>query len=885
MGDYRILAWAELVFCLLLFAIPPLGVHCAAAKPEVVTSAAAAQIQIDIRGTADPHDDYIAWSPVPATIRQAPGGTRDIAIVLTNQDVATPNHGQVNFAADAAAYKQAIDSGSDPSALKLTLPASGAAQSFVVAGRFPHFSLQDHDTIIAVHEGGATGRIIAAKTLMVRVRRNLETLTQGEMDRFLWALAALRFRKAAGGNPGESVYDFLVRMHDIGAKGYDLSDPHDLSKGYPDQEHKGAGFLPWHRAFLLELERQLQSVDPSVALPYWPIYQKPAGAHSRVFDAAFTGGNSVASDQRFYVPEPTRFAAGNPLYGWYMKDRGPLARWTLARDNPNFTKPGNLIDRDHGGSMKDKYIFAAGAIESNPHNIGHNWSGVWMSNCKISPSDPLFWPFHTYFDWLWAAWQQNYDRFATDGSDPANYWPNGTYEAGSAASKQNAKGHHLKDTMWPWDGDTTQSKDFGARRPPVVVGGKFAASTVPGLWPGADATPTPGNMIDYAGYASRADDEGVGYDSIPWSPKQALPPFPGDIASAPDALATFLDTKRSVQDRLAALKQIDLEQATAAVDKVQAVAAYTRSPTPLRIAALELLRSINTTKAVAAAIRIARVPLEPELATAVDETLKTAMFSGSSGDPASALGARLMANPVTIRILPSADDPAQRAKLYASMRNLAPDNAPQLLAAMAAQLADFVEHPTGERDFPPQDAIGLIVSTNLLLGGPAAMHDGMPGMKAATPDLQKALAAMRAILRMPHVDGAQVDWPLAEQRAAAALYADTDRATPGLLADIARDTRRLTAVRSAALNALRHLHPERFENTALAIAGNAAETDAMRSEALAAIGAFAFDQADAGQGGKLGPLQKKVGDLTPNLPAGVKPAALAARKLLALALK
>jgi hypothetical protein len=35
------------------------------------------------------------------------------------------------------------------------------------------------------------------------------------------------------------------------------------------EAHGAPGFLPWHRAYLLDLERELQNIDPSVALPYW----------------------------------------------------------------------------------------------------------------------------------------------------------------------------------------------------------------------------------------------------------------------------------------------------------------------------------------------------------------------------------------------------------------------------------------------------------------------------------------------------------------------------------------------------------------------------------------------------------------------------------------
>ena len=41
------------------------------------------------------------------------------------------------------------------------------------------------------------------------------------------------------------------------------------------QAHGAPGFLPWHRAYILDLERELQAIDPSVALPYWR-FDRPA---------------------------------------------------------------------------------------------------------------------------------------------------------------------------------------------------------------------------------------------------------------------------------------------------------------------------------------------------------------------------------------------------------------------------------------------------------------------------------------------------------------------------------------------------------------------------------------------------------------------------------
>jgi len=81
---------------------------------------------------------------------------------------------------------------------------------------------------------------------MVRVRKNAIALTAEERDRFLAAVAALN---------SSSFGNYL--LHQM---------THAIASG---QAHDGPAFLPWHRPFILRLERQLQAIDPSVTLPYW----------------------------------------------------------------------------------------------------------------------------------------------------------------------------------------------------------------------------------------------------------------------------------------------------------------------------------------------------------------------------------------------------------------------------------------------------------------------------------------------------------------------------------------------------------------------------------------------------------------------------------------
>ncbi|WP_031114021.1 tyrosinase family protein, partial [Streptomyces sp. NRRL S-146] len=84
------------------------------------------------------------------------------------------------------------------------------------------------------------------------VRKNQSTLTADEKRRFVAALLEL---KRSGR------YDEFVTTHNA----FIVSDTDNGER----TGHRSPSFLPWHRRFLLEFERALQSVDASVSLPYW----------------------------------------------------------------------------------------------------------------------------------------------------------------------------------------------------------------------------------------------------------------------------------------------------------------------------------------------------------------------------------------------------------------------------------------------------------------------------------------------------------------------------------------------------------------------------------------------------------------------------------------
>ncbi|RKP06270.1 hypothetical protein THASP1DRAFT_8963, partial [Thamnocephalis sphaerospora] len=78
-------------------------------------------------------------------------------------------------------------------------------------------------------------------------RREFRQLTHAERLTFLSAIKALQE------GPRPSRYQAYVE---------------DYSRQY-EISHYNAKLLPWHRAYLREVEKSLQAIDSSIMLPYW----------------------------------------------------------------------------------------------------------------------------------------------------------------------------------------------------------------------------------------------------------------------------------------------------------------------------------------------------------------------------------------------------------------------------------------------------------------------------------------------------------------------------------------------------------------------------------------------------------------------------------------
>ncbi|MDH6621687.1 hypothetical protein M2163_008795 [Streptomyces sp. SAI-135] len=199
---------------------------------------------------------------------------------------------------------------------------------------------------------------------MPRVRKDINALTDTELDDYIHALGILRERSDAN-EDDPSGYAFQAALHN-GSAG--------------PCEHGSDLFLPWHRAHLHYFEKLLQEADPprtqNVTVPYWDWMSEQT---PEKFPLAFKkpGLKAPRSSAPATLPPNTRQIV------------------TMETDQKEFA-----------GYPDGDLLGDAGRLESGPHDTMHGfYIGGLMANPSTAAEDPLYFSFHCFIDLMWAEWQ------------------------------------------------------------------------------------------------------------------------------------------------------------------------------------------------------------------------------------------------------------------------------------------------------------------------------------------------------------------------------------------------------------------------------------------------------------------------------------------------
>ncbi len=193
------------------------------------------------------------------------------------------------------------------------------------------------------------------------VRKSATAMTVTEQNRFKSVITTL-INRPLDPNP----YGTLVARH--------RNHNHNMhpESGVPLGGVGAQRFLPWHRVYLLKVERMGQLIDPLFFIPYW------RWTSQRVVPPWL-----VTFKPTIKVPGPNITVIRNPP--------GPgltlptSAQITAVMAQGTFTNFVNALD--------------------NPHGTVHMWCNGTMSSFANSPADPLFWLHHAMVDRIWSRWQ------------------------------------------------------------------------------------------------------------------------------------------------------------------------------------------------------------------------------------------------------------------------------------------------------------------------------------------------------------------------------------------------------------------------------------------------------------------------------------------------
>ncbi|PJJ06529.1 tyrosinase [Streptomyces sp. 2333.5] len=253
------------------------------------------------------------------------------------------------------------------------------------------------------------------------VRKNQADLTATEKRNFVDAVLEL---KRSGR------YDEFISTHNA----FIIGDSDDGER----TGHRSPSFLPWHRRFLLQFEQALQSITPSVMLPYWD-WTADRTPRSSLWADDFLGGDGRSGDGRV-TSGPFAFGSGKWPMNIRVDGRTFLRRslGTGVRELPTRAE----VDRVLAMSVYDAAPWNSSSdgfrnnIEGwrgpNLHNRVHVWVGGQMTT-GASPNDPVFWLHHCFIDKLWADWQGMHPK--------SGYLPTG----------DTPDVVDLHDTMKPWN--------------------------------------------------------------------------------------------------------------------------------------------------------------------------------------------------------------------------------------------------------------------------------------------------------------------------------------------------------------------------------------------------------------------------------------------------
>ncbi|XP_059176497.1 uncharacterized protein LOC131956104 [Physella acuta] len=219
------------------------------------------------------------------------------------------------------------------------------------------------------------------------LRKEYRMLSDDERNRFHNAINTLKRDTSVEPNK----YDAIALLHGEGAV---------------FTAHGGAGFLGWHRIFLLILETALREVDPTVCLPYWDSSldnELQDSTQSPIWSPTFLGNSQGP-------------VVSGPFANWTTPQGGQLIR-NVGTDGELFsaTAISDILSRTrHHDIITSQQVDPRYDLEFH-HAAVHVFCGGSMSQLDTAAFDPVFFLHHAFVDYIWELFRTN---LKAQGIDP-----------------------------------------------------------------------------------------------------------------------------------------------------------------------------------------------------------------------------------------------------------------------------------------------------------------------------------------------------------------------------------------------------------------------------------------------------------------------------------
>lgn len=417
---------------------------------------------------------YITWTPSKLRIERVHKTNEEIKVTLEQQSElldksSLPQDIQEKYAGKIVTPRvlfyeneDAIRTKTFSETIEVTIPKDKDYIDIYVGGKFQPGMLycgaspEKKDIEITAIWNGEKSSILT----MIRVRRNANELTSKAKEDFVHALSNINqlIDEETGtiipNTMGKGIYstDFY-NMHVSGA----------VAMGHGDSM-----FLPWHRLFLLDVERQLQKILPQVTLHYWKFDEKAPN----LFKDDFLGETiSYSPDNQILTEGLTdcfaKFNNNNPLKKWAIGNEKLLRRQSFF-DNQHKSSNTDVLVGVEGHMISEQDTMNLGIVlgefnpnekdrftnmEITPHGAAHISFNGPLNNVPTAVKDPIFFFIHCQVDHLWAKWQNINNRFDINSEDtyPYQLQKKEIDDKGLERIIPNGDWKLINSTQWPWD--------------------------------------------------------------------------------------------------------------------------------------------------------------------------------------------------------------------------------------------------------------------------------------------------------------------------------------------------------------------------------------------------------------------------------------------------